>query len=153
PTDLAALIERSIAANSPLARRQHIALVVQGADALQPVRLDRTLIGQVLNNLLANALEHSPANGRVSIRVAQSDTKVTVTVTDQGQGIRPEEMAGLFQPFGRIRTLKSSGEKSTGLGLTIAKEIVEAHHGQIWVNSAPEQGATFGFALPCETQA
>jgi signal transduction histidine kinase len=80
------------------------------------------------------------------------DQNLVFAVRDEGPGIDTEEQAKLFTAFGRAGTRKTAGERSVGLGLSIARLIVEAHRGRIWVESTPGQGATFLFALPNQTQ-
>ncbi len=119
----------------------------------EPVTLaDPQRINQVMDNLLSNALKFTPSGGRVQVRVDHtSGTDVTpeaiVAVTDTGPGMAPKELEKLFTPFYRTQSATESAE-GTGLGLSVAKGIVETHHGRIEVESRPGQGATFTVRLP-----
>ena len=107
---------------------------------------------QVLNNLLSNAVKYSPPKTTVQIHVKKETEEVIVTVKDEGQGIPSSEMDKLFKPFSVTTVRGTAGEKSTGLGLTISRRIVEGHGGKIWVKSEPGHGSTFGFSLPLSLQ-
>lgn len=118
---------------------------LQDVPALQ---FDRTRMGQVIDNLLSNANKFSPKGSQVAIALTQTDHSVVFSVTDEGPGVPPEEQSRLFGEFQKGTARPTGGEKSTGLGLAIAKRIVEAHGGRIWVESEPPHGATFCFELP-----
>ncbi len=111
------------------------------------VECDPTRIEQVLNNLVSNALKYSPDGGRVTIGVRRVDDSAEFFVSDEGVGIPPEEQGAIFQPFRRA----GNGEAEipgVGLGLSVARRIVEAHGGAIGVDSTPGRGATFRVRLP-----
>jgi signal transduction histidine kinase len=114
---------------------------------------DPDRLRQVLNNLVSNAVKYSIAGSSVVVRVRERGTQhIVVEVVDHGLGIPPEQVGKLFQKFARVRTedhLKVSG---TGLGLYISRLIVEGHGGQIWVESEPGKGSTFGLALPVDAR-
>ena len=104
---------------------------------------------QALTNLVSNAVKYSPVNGEVRVEVASSDDEVTVTVSDQGIGLRSEDLDDLFLPYSRL--YHASEVKGTGLGLYITRGIVEAHGGRIWAESdGPGRGSRFRFTLPRE---
>lgn len=109
---------------------------------------DRNRLRQVLDNLLSNAVKYSPPGTTVRIDAELTDGGWLIRVTDQGPGIDPAEQARLFRYFQRLSTAPTGGEKSTGLGLAIAREIVRVHGGEIGVESEPGAGATFWFTLP-----
>lgn len=147
--DVSALVERNVALNRVLAARKRIAVdFVPPADGPVRVELDAGKMQQVLNNLLTNAVKYSHADTRVVVTLEASPESVTVKVRDQGQGIPPEELPKLFRPFGRTRVRATAGEHSTGLGLAIARRIVEGHGGKISVESQVGSGSEFRFVLP-----
>jgi len=117
-------------------------------EAAPAVRIDAVRIGQVLDNLLTNAIKFSKPGGEVTVRVDRSDGFVVIEVADQGVGMPAEEIGNLFQPFGRTSAQPTGGESSTGLGLAIAHRIVAAHKGRIEVESILGAGTKFRVFLP-----
>ena len=109
---------------------------------------DQRRIRQVLRNLLDNAVKYSPSGGLVVVRGEVLPHEVVISVADQGEGIAPEHLNRLFEKFFRIRSGLGRHVVGTGLGLPIARTIVEAHGGRIWAESAVGQGTTFYFTLP-----
>ena len=113
------------------------------------VDIDRQRLGQVLSNLLNNALRHTPAGGIVTVSARQVDDEIDITVTDTGEGITPEHLPHVFERFYRGDAARSRGHSGSGIGLTISKAIVDAHHGTIRaLSQGPGQGATFVVTLP-----
>src|SRR5512138_3535521 len=114
--------------------------------------MDTQSIGRVLNNLLSNAMQHTPAGGRVSLwvrRTAQGAQGVEVTVSDTGEGIRPTDLPHIFERFYRGDAARSRKRGTgAGLGLAIARGIVNAHGGDIQVQSQLGKGTQFTFHLP-----
>ncbi|WP_432735292.1 hybrid sensor histidine kinase/response regulator [Maridesulfovibrio sp. FT414] len=113
-----------------------------------PIWFDVRRMGQVIDNLLTNALKFSPAGSFVDLSLAGEGGEVEFCVRDYGQGVPPEEKSLLFQTFKKTRVRPTAGETSTGLGLHIVKKIVEAHGGRVWVDSVFGKGASFYFSLP-----
>lgn len=109
---------------------------------------DRQKIEQVLINLLTNAIKFSNPETIVQVELSSTDNDVLIAIKDQGVGIPEEEKGKLFQPFTKTSAKATAGESSTGLGLAIAKKIVEAHHGSIWADSQVGVGSTFFVSLP-----
>jgi PAS domain S-box-containing protein len=109
---------------------------------------DEARLTQVLSNLLSNAIKYSPAGGHVKVVGSFSPNQVTVSVSDEGPGIPAADLPHVFERFYRANSDLTRRVKGTGLGLYLAKAVVEAHNGQIQVTSAPGQGATFSFSLP-----
>jgi signal transduction histidine kinase len=103
---------------------------------------------QVLNNLVGNAIQYSHRETVVAVELACSDDAVTIAVRDHGIGIAPDDLPKIFQPFGTMRSAGTAGEKSTGLGLTIARAIVEGHGGTLDVESIVGAGSVFTARLP-----
>lgn len=113
------------------------------------VRADPDRLGQVLMNLLGNALQFTPAGGNVSLSVKSEDGQVRFSVSDSGVGIAPEHLPHVFDRFYRVDKSRSRASGGSGIGLTIARHLVEAHGGQIWAESGGiEAGSTFNFVLP-----
>ena len=118
-------------------------------DASLTAWADRDRIVQVLNNLIGNAVKFTPPQGKVTV-AAQRDGAgwVQLSVADTGPGIPPEEADKIFDEFYQIPQSGGPKTKGMGLGLTIAKKLVEKHGGKIWVQSEPAKGSTFFFTLP-----
>ncbi len=115
---------------------------------LPALRADPERVHQVLFNLLDNALRFTPPGGRVKVTASRRDGAVDVTVADTGPGIAGEHLPRLFERFYRVDTARSRNEGGTGIGLAIARSVVEAHGGRIWAESEPGKGAVFTFELP-----
>jgi signal transduction histidine kinase len=113
------------------------------------VDADPQRITQVLRNLLDNAVKYSPNGGLVVVRGEVGETEVVLSVADQGEGIAPEHLNRLFEKFFRIKSGLGRHVVGTGLGLPIARTIVETHGGRIWAESQLGQGTTFFFTIPC----
>ena len=109
------------------------------------VRADRDRIVEVLSNLIDNAIKFAPRAGRVTVTLRSDDDAVFFAVNDDGPGIAPENLPHVFDRFWKA---EAGGKRGTGLGLFIAKGIVEAHGGRIWADSSPGHGGTFSFTLP-----
>jgi PAS domain S-box-containing protein len=142
PFDLAALARECAAATEE--HNTHHPVSVEAPDAPICGEWDRVRLGQVVENLLGNALKHGGEEGEVVVRVEERATEALISVQDFGPGIDPEHMPHLFDRFYRANT-RSSG---LGLGLYISRILVEAHGGRIWAESRPAQGSTFTVALP-----
>lgn len=129
--------------------KQH-QLVVDFPSHFPIVQGDEVRLEQVLNNLLTNAVKYSPAGGTIRVDGRVQPDAVVVTVRDQGIGIAPAEQIRVFDAFYRVDDAPTRRTQGTGLGLYLAKAVVEAHGGHIWVESEPGQGAAFSFSLPRE---
>jgi signal transduction histidine kinase len=128
----------------PRAEARQILLTVILPDDNMFVRADALRVQQVLGNLIGNALKFTPPEGYVTVRVAPGNDEVVFHVTDSGPGIPAEQIPHLFEQFWQAR----SDKRGVGLGLTIAKGIVDAHGGRIWAESTVGTGSTFSFTLP-----
>lgn len=149
PTDLAALIRDTADAHLPVAEEAGIALRVQVESDLPPIQVDAARMAQVLNNLLANALRHTPAGGQVTVAAALADGQIQLAVQDTGEGIDPEQLPYLFDRFYRADPSRARDTGGAGLGLTIVRAIVIAHGGAIRAESAgPDRGSRFTVTLP-----
>lgn len=125
---------------------QHMTLEI--ADGAFDVYADTTQLREALSNLVSNALKYTPTGGSVSLRLDRADGLARVRVQDTGFGIDAEHQARLFQPFYRVKTTQTQTIEGTGLGLHLVKNIVERHKGQVYFDSTPGEGSTFGFDIP-----
>ena len=115
---------------------------------LPPVFADRERVHQVLFNLLDNAVRFTPTGGRVTVTASRHNGSVDVAVADTGPGISSEDLSRVFERFYRVDQSRSRDDGGTGIGLAIARSVVEAHGGRIWADSEPGRGSTFTFELP-----
>ena len=129
-------------------RGQVVELSLEPADRPIPYVGDRDRLGQVLDNLLTNAIKFTPDGGRIEIRVVEGDGDVCLEVADTGRGIPEAEQARLFERFARARSADEDAVQGVGLGLAITKAIVEAHGGEIQLRSTVGEGTTFIVELP-----
>jgi len=125
------------------AQEAAVTLAIDGEEGLPAVDVDRVRIGEVLSNLVSNALRHTPAGGRITIAAAGHEDGVSFAVADTGAGIPADELAHVFDRFAR-----SPESRGSGLGLAIAKGLVQAHGGTISAESEPGKGTTIRFVLP-----
>jgi two-component system sensor histidine kinase GlrK len=146
---LVQLIEETVSKFAPMSLRNGIVLEMPRVNGLPTVRMDENRIGQVLENLLGNALKFTPEGGTITISAFHDNNGklVQIAVSDTGCGIPQEDIEKIFDKFRRIDSGKGT-TGGTGLGLAIAKHIVAAHGGNIWVESKPGKGSTFRFSLP-----
>ena len=150
PTDLLRLAETSVSKVRLLAEGKHIQILTEAPSERVYVSADGARIEQVLDNLFSNALKFSPDGAAVKLRL-QPDVKggiVHVSVADMGPGIRPEDLPHIFERFYQGRAHAKNTLAGSGLGLALAKKVVEAHGGRIWVESDLGKGTTVHFTLP-----
>ena len=147
-TDLPALLETNVEFNRLLAGQKRIEIRLCRGEGIPTLRVDAPKIEQVLNNLIGNAIKFSYPKTTVEVRAARRERDVVIDVRDEGQGIPAGEIDRLFIPFESHSVKSTGGEPSTGLGLAIAKRIVEGHGGELWVRSEVGAGSTFSFSLP-----
>lgn len=145
PTAVGMLVDAAVDAFRGSAEANHVLLDSEVMPGLGDLEVDRDRLHVVLSNLLANALRYTPGGGQVSLRAVHADRHVRFEVTDTGPGIPAEYQQSIFDKFVRVPGAPQGG---AGIGLAIAKEIVEAHGGEIGVRSIPGQGATFWFTVP-----
>lgn len=150
--NLVALIKHNLDLNSILAKTKQIELLFRYSELIQQVLVDPMRIEQVLNNLISNAINFSSPNSTIEVTTTTEGNYVKVAVRDNGLGIAEDDMVKLFKPFEKTSVTSASGEKSTGLGLAIAKKIVESHKGRIWVESKPGVATTAYFTIPVATR-
>ncbi|HTV81865.1 MAG TPA: ATP-binding protein [Acidobacteriaceae bacterium] len=145
PQDVQALMETTVEELQPLLRGRRVEL--QAPDDLPRVPMDRELVGRALRHVLENAVRYSAPDSRVVLAAARESDRLLLTVTDQGPGIDPAEQLFVFDKFYRGRQYRAS-IKGSGMGLAIAKAILEAHGGGITLASSPGQGSRFTLWLP-----
>jgi signal transduction histidine kinase len=145
--DFSVLVGENIQFNQALAEAKGIQINLLVPPEPARVKIDPGKIEQVLNNLLSNAVKYSPSDTTILVSVDQNPDEIIVSVRDQGPGIPGEEQQDLFNPFRTTSIRPASGEPSTGLGLYIARRIVEEHGGRIWVESDTGKGSAFSFTL------
>jgi two-component system OmpR family sensor kinase/two-component system sensor histidine kinase BaeS len=158
PVDLLSLIQNATDTLASAAEGQGVTLGCRLAEGLPPIQADADRVAQVLRNLLINALRHTPSGGSVTVAASANGGSVEVAVSDTGEGIAPENLGRVFERFwrsdpARTRTDGLGRMGGTGLGLSVAQSLVEAHGGRIWVESTPGRGSTFRFTLPAAAAA
>ena len=147
-TDFVSLVQGSLKRNRALAEKKGITLAFEAKEAIEPLFVDPLKIAEVLDNLLSNALKFSLSGTTVTVGVFRSAGSVTVEVRDQGKGIPQDKLGLIFTPFNRVSSQGTAGERSTGLGLSIAQKIILGHRGNLWVESREGEGSKFFFRLP-----
>ncbi|MGI8925016.1 MAG: sensor histidine kinase [Tepidiformaceae bacterium] len=145
------VVAEAVDAFRPQVERAGIRLAFEPAAQTPPVRADAQRMSRVLYNLLQNALRHTPGEGRIVLHTAATTGMVRVAISDSGEGISAVDAPHVFDRFYRGEKSRSREHGGSGLGLSIARGIVEAHGGRIWVESQSElgRGATVAFTLPC----
>jgi two-component system OmpR family sensor kinase len=152
PSDVAGILRATADSLGLAAEAQEVALSVHIPDEapLSAVQADPDRLAQVLRNLLVNALRHTPAGGTVTVTAAEKGGVLEVAVADTGEGIAAQDLPYVFDRFWRAERSRARGEGvagGSGLGLSVARSLVEAHGGRIWVESQVGQGTTFRFTL------
>lgn len=146
--DLRLKIEEVLKSLVPLAKAKGIELVSRIPEDLPPMRMDPERVGQILINLVGNALKFTPPGGKVRIEARVQPEEVRVAVSDTGVGIAPEHLPHLFEKFYRVDPSLTRETGGAGLGLSIVQSLVQAHGGSLGADSEPGAGSTFWFRLP-----
>jgi two-component system sensor histidine kinase BaeS len=146
----AGLLERIAIAYAPRAQDRGVSIQVEAPPDLPEMRVDPDRIAQVLSNLVSNALRYTPQGGRIRLIAERNGADVRLRVADTGPGIAAEDLPHIFQRFYRADPSRYPVESQTGLGLAIAKSLVEAHGGTIGAESVQGEGSTFTITLPVE---
>lgn len=147
-TDIKVLVEQLVQAYQIKAEGNGIMLQFNNTDAVSEVEADADRIAQVLRNLISNAIRYTPSGGTVVINLHRNNGELQCTVTDTGPGMSEAEANRVFERFWRADQSRARHSGGSGLGLSISKRLVEAHGGKMWVQTALNQGSTFGFSLP-----
>lgn len=148
PLDAGSLARKACQEMESGATQRGVQLELVADEATAILRGDGAVLRRVLDNLLSNAIEHSPQGGIVRLAVTLCDEGIEIAVSDQGSGVPPEFREKIFEKFQRLESRKSMPGANRGLGLTFCRLAVEAHGGTIWVDDAPGQGALFRALLP-----
>jgi signal transduction histidine kinase len=150
PTDLAALAEAVAAEHAPQFETKSQRLILRAARRLPRVLCDAARTEQIISNLLSNSAKYSPPGGAIMLSLAEADDPgfLQITVADQGIGIPPEDQPQLFKPFFRASNAPLAATNGAGLGLYIARSLVDLHSGHIWFDSTLGKGTTFHVTLP-----
>ncbi len=146
--DLAGFVRETMEALAPLFDERGVALRVTAPDGLPPVDADPDRLRQIVQNIVENALRHTPPGGQVRIALEADANGVRLAVTDTGSGISVDDLPHIFEHFYRADRSRARSSGGTGLGLAIVKSLVEAHGGRVTVESTPGAGSTFTIALP-----
>jgi len=144
----ARLFEEVLTKVQPLMKQKNIEFVVQVPEKMTDVQLDKDKIVAVVVNLLGNAVKYTPAKGRISLRVKLDEAQLQIAVEDTGVGISTDEMPKVFEKFFRSSDPRVQAEVGTGLGLSLAREVIRMHGGDITVESQIDRGTTFTATLP-----
>jgi len=153
PVDVGAVLRDVLDMMAPRIEDKRLVVTVEIAPDLPSVQATEAHIKQVWTNLISNAIKYTPEEGEIVIRLGLEDDMLRGTVRDTGIGIHPEELAHIFEDFFRTDAAKAMARHGTGLGLSIVKGVVERYGGEVWVESVVDEGSTFGFTLPIETDA
>jgi signal transduction histidine kinase len=149
PVALGEVVEEVAESVRPAARRErHVTVVTEVAPGLPPVLADRQRVGQILGNLVRNALRHTPEGGLVSVRAERRDGRAVLTVEDTGAGIEPAQLGRIFDRFYRVDESRARDHGGAGLGLAIVRELAEAMGGQVAAESTVGVGSKFSVFLP-----
>jgi signal transduction histidine kinase len=148
PEDMAQLIEQSVKAIQVKAANKNLDVSTEIPANLPPVNIDYHRISQVLRNLLANAIAHTANGGKINISAVPLDKYINIRVSDNGEGIPAEDLPNMFERFYRVDKSRARHAGGYGLGLTIAKRLIEAHGGTIGVESELGKGSCFSFTIP-----
>ncbi len=151
PVNLADIVRQSIQVVEGPARIAKVTLDAKLPARLRPVMVDPDRIVQALINLLSNAVKFAPQGSTVTVTAVGAENSVTLAVSDQGEGIAPENLNRLFKKFQQVDSSSSRRTGGTGLGLAITKALVEQHGGRIYVDSEVGRGTRFSFTLPTAT--
>jgi signal transduction histidine kinase len=152
-TDVMPHIQSVAAVFEPVAQEKSVRLVTDLPDILPPVQVDADRFTQVLHNIFANALRHTPDGGTITLRASALQEAISIAVEDTGEGIAPEHLGHVFDRFYRTDQSRARDTGGTGLGLAIVKAIVEAHNGRVTVASEGiGKGTTFRVFLPLQTK-
>jgi PAS domain S-box-containing protein len=152
PTEVETNLKKAIENHRLQIDEKHTKISINIEDNLPYIYADSWRLGQILNNLIGNAIKYSPPDSQITLSAQkQDDNYITICVKDTGIGIPADAIHKLFEKFSRVRDEQAEGIEGTGLGLYIVKKLVEVHGGQIWVESVHGEGSSFIFTMPIAT--
>lgn len=146
--NISAFLEDVINAHEPQALQKEIAIFYENEIGSMQFMCDRYMLRRIFENLLSNAIKFSPRGKKVYVTLKEKGNNIIVSVKDEGVGIAAEDIPYLFSKYGKISSMPTEGEYSTGLGLSIVKRLVDELNGKIYCESTPDQGSTFTVSLP-----
>jgi len=147
-TDIRSLVSQTMESQSAQIKKTGVEVKIRIVDDLPILEIDKDRIRQVLINLVSNALRHSPEKGIISVNISKNPDSIEFTVSDNGKGIPEKDLPFIFERFYRAEKSRQRQLGGAGLGLTIAKKLVEAHGGSIWAESKVGKGTQVHFTLP-----
>jgi signal transduction histidine kinase len=136
--------------NNEYAANKEMEIVLELNPELPVIQADSARLTQVVRNFVSNAIKFGTRGSKVTIRTKSDRDTLTLEVSDTGHGLSEDDMKKVFSPYSKLTSKPTGGEKSSGLGLSIAKQMVDLHGGLIGVHNNPGGGATFWFSLPFE---
>jgi len=148
PASISDLISDTLESFSGLAAQKGVKLSGSADEGVDPITMDLLWMGRALNNLVSNAIRYTPKDGEISLTVKPVGRNIIINIRDTGEGILPEDIPHVFERFYRGDKSRSRLSGGAGLGLAIAKGVVEAHHGEITIHSERLKGTTFTITLP-----
>ena len=146
--NLSAFLEDMVSAYELQARQKEIEIIYENETGGTQFMCDRYMLRRICENLLSNAIKFSPRGKKVRLNLRETDKHVIISVSDEGVGISPEDIPYLFSKYGKISSMPTEGEYSTGLGLSIVKRLVDELNGKIFCESKLDTGSTFTVSLP-----
>ena len=146
-SDIKEVVNHALNSMRPMSLTKEIELLEEAADGLEPIVLDKDKVEQILINLVSNAIKFSPNKGQIKIKVGNDGDYYKISVIDSGIGMPPEELPHIFNKFRQIDSSSTRKVGGSGLGLSIVKGLVQAHKGNVWVESKVGKGTTFFFTL------
>lgn len=144
------LVSNAIASNQNYAFKKGVSLSGKLAKQLDDVEADEFYIAQILDNLIGNALKFSPVDSRTQVFTRQEADGIYVEICDTGPGLSDKDLQNVFKPHAQLSNKPTGDESSSGIGLTLAKKLVDMHGGEIGARNNPERGATFWFKVPAK---
>jgi two-component system sensor histidine kinase BaeS len=149
PIDPGMVLSRSFKAHAAEADAAHIELKLEAAPVLPAINVDPDRLTQALDNLVVNALRHTPEGGQVTLGAAQAGDRLRISVRDTGPGVSDDDLEMIFARFYRVDPSRDHQTGGSGLGLAIARSLVKAQGGRIWAEAAPGGGLAVSIEFPC----